>query len=80
MCVGEWLCVCACVRVCVCVCVRLCVRARVCVIFFLLDPIGRETKTTVKVENILFVTFSYTCQLLLYIVAAPEQTFVRNVV
>ena len=38
---------------------------------FFQGPIGREIKTTVKIKNVLFATFSYTYQLLLYIVAAP---------
>ena len=40
-------------------------------LFFFQAPIGREIKTTVKIENVLFATFSHTYQLLLYIVAAP---------
>ena len=40
-------------------------------LFFFHDPICRDIKTTAKIGNILFVTFSYTNQLLLYIVDAP---------
>ena len=38
--------------------------------YFFQGPIGREIKTTVKIRNILFATFSHTYQLLLYIVDA----------
>ena len=38
--------------------------------FFLQGPIGREIRTTVKIRNILFATFSHTYQLLLYTVNA----------
>ena len=38
---------------------------------FFQGPIGRDIKTTVNIRNVLFTTFSYTYQLLLYIVAAP---------
>src|SRR5258705_6432868 len=33
-------------------------------------------KTTVKIKTVLFGTFRYTFQLLLYIIAAPIETFV----
>ena len=39
--------------------------------FFFQGLIGRSTKTTVKIRNILFATLSHTYQLLLYIVNAP---------
>ena len=44
-------------------------------VLFFQGPIGRDIKTTVKIRNILFATFSHTYQLLLYIVAAPTQIF-----
>ena len=43
-------------------------------IFVYLMFIG-DIKTTVKIRNILFATFSYTYQLLLYVVDAPTYTF-----
>ena len=39
--------------------------------YFFQGPIGHDIKTTVKIRNILFATFSHTYQLLLYIVDAP---------
>ena len=40
-------------------------------LFFFQGPIGRDFKTTVKIRNILFATFSHTYELLVYIVHAP---------
>ena len=39
--------------------------------YFIQGPIGRDFKTTLKIINILFGTFSHTYQLVLYIVDAP---------
>ena len=39
-------------------------------LFFFQGPIGCEIKTNSENQNLLFATFSYTFQLLLYIVAA----------
>ena len=44
---------------------------KVCRPFFFQGPIGCDFKTTVKIKNILFATFSHTYQLLLYIVDSP---------
>ena len=43
----------------------------ICKLFIFQCPIGRDIKTTVKIRNIVFSTFSHTYQLLLYIVDAP---------
>ena len=47
-----------------------------CVGYCFQGPNGRDIKTTVKIINILFATFSHTYQLLLYTVDAPTYTFV----
>ena len=46
---------------------------------FFQGPIGHDIKTTVKIRNVLFATFSYTYQLLLYI-ALPRHRHFRSMV